>query len=74
MSETTSRDDARSATVPARVAAGYCDRCDLLVGLSGVHVVAVDEPSLGWLRVVVETPAAPMGCRSCGVVAVARGR
>lgn len=23
---------------------------------------------------MVETPAAPMGCRSCGVVAVARGR
>ena len=74
MSEPTARDDARSCTEPARVRSCYCDRCDLLVGLPGVHVVAVEEPAPGRLQVVVETPAAPMGCRSCGVVAVARGR
>jgi len=66
-------DQACSATLPARVAVGSCDRCDLLVSLPGVHMVTVDEPQHGQLR-VVETPAAPMGCRSCGVVAVARGR
>ena len=48
------------------------------MGLPGVHVVAVavavEEPAPGRLRVVVQAPAAPMGCRTCGVVAVARGR
>ncbi|MGJ7441319.1 ISL3 family transposase [Aquipuribacter sp. MA13-6] len=44
------------------------------MGLPGVHVVAVDQPAPGRLRVVVETPTEPMGCHECGVVAVARGR
>ncbi len=74
MSEPTARDDARSATCPAAVGACYCDRCDLLLGLDGVHVIAAEVTDDGSLRVVVETPAVPMGCRRCGVVARARGR
>lgn len=51
----------------------YCDRCDLLVGLDGFHVIDVEERS-GVVHVVVETPAEPMGCRSCGVIAHSHGR
>ena len=74
MSQPTACDDARSCPVRARATVGYCGRCDLLVGLPGVHVIVVSEPVDGVLRVVVETPTEPMGCRSCGVVARARGR
>ncbi|PZT87611.1 MAG: hypothetical protein DI630_34145 [Gordonia sp. (in: high G+C Gram-positive bacteria)] len=58
--------DARSATCP-------CSRCDLLLGLDGVHVEHVDRRD-DLLIVTVSTPAAPTGCSSCGVVATARGR
>ena len=74
MSEPTARDDARSCTCSAHVGSRYCDRCDLLLGLNGVHVIAVEVSGDGGLRVVVETPASPMGCRECGVLARARGR
>jgi len=57
-----------------RVSGGYCDRCDLLVGLDGLHVTAVERDDGGGLTVTVESAAAPMGCRSCGVVAHAHGR
>lgn len=53
---------------------GYCDRCDLLVGLDGLHVTAVERDDGGGLTITVESAAAPMGCRSCGVVAHAHGR
>ncbi len=51
----------------------YCDRCDLLVGLEGYHVVAVtrDGPAL---VVTIEAPPGPMGCPGCGVVALSHGR
>ncbi len=29
-------------TLCCRVRGGYCDRCDLLVGLGGLHVIGVD--------------------------------
>jgi len=74
VSEPTARDDARSCTCSAHVGSRYCDRCDLLLGLNGVHVIAVEVSGDGGLRVVVETPASPMGCRECGVLARARGR
>lgn len=46
----------------------YCDRCDLLVGLPGLHVIGVErEP--GRLQITVESPSTVMGCPSCGVVA-----
>ena len=50
-----------------------CARCDLLLGLDGVHVEAVERgPTL--LSVTVSTPWQLMGCPVCGVVAVGRGR
>jgi transposase len=53
----------------------YCPRCDLLVGLDGLHVLSVDrDEEAGLLRVVVESPSGPMGCRSCGVIAESHGR
>jgi transposase len=55
----------------------YCTRCDLLVGLDGLHVVAVGEVTTergSRVRVDVESPARVEGCRSCGVVARSHGR
>ena len=49
----------------------YCARCDLLVGLDGLHVTAVEDVTgkAGvYLRVQVESPARFEGCRVCGVV------
>ena len=51
----------------------YCDNCDQLVGLAGVHVVGVDRRSDG-LVVEVESASTVMGCPTCGVVARSHGR
>lgn len=51
----------------------YCDSCDLLVDLPGLHVIDVRELD-GRLLVTVESPAGLMGCPECGVVAVSHGR
>jgi transposase len=57
-----------------RVHGGYCQRCDVLVGLPGLHVTGIERNDTG-LRVQVESgPAAVMGCPVCGVVAYAHGR
>ena len=53
--------------------AAYCGNCDLLVGLDGLHVLSVDAGGER-LRVRVESPPGPMGCPTCGVVAVSHGR
>ena len=53
---------------------GYCDRCDLLVGLDGLRVIAVARDDHGALTVAVESERAVMGCPSCGVVAHGHGR
>ncbi|HRA07891.1 ISL3 family transposase [Phycicoccus elongatus] len=53
---------------------GYCDRCDLLVDLPGLRVVVVERDARDRLVVTVESPPGPMGCPSCGVVAVGHGR
>lgn len=58
--------DACSAACP-------CSRCDLLLGLDGVHVEDVDRRD-ELLIVTVSSPAAPAGCPSCGAVATGRGR
>ena len=76
MSEPTACAPARSCPDPS-VAAAYCDRCDLLVGLDGFHVLDVAErhgPRGPWLRVVVESAPQVMGCPTCGVVAGSHGR
>lgn len=61
-----------------RLAGGYCDRCDLLVGLDGLRVTAVEgdegDDRGGRLTVTVESSPGPMGCSRCGVVAVRHGR
>ena len=50
-----------------------CSRCDLLLGLDGVHVEHVERGPTS-LTVTVSTPWHLMGCPACGVVAEARGR
>jgi transposase len=62
-----------SGCASARSAACPCLRCDLLLGLDGVHVEHVDRRD-GLLVVTVSSPATPTGCPSCGVVATGRGR
>jgi transposase len=55
----------------------YCDRCDLLVGLAGFHVVEVAEQETRRgvvLRVAVESPPREGGCPVCGVIASSHGR
>ena len=52
----------------------YCDRCDLLVGLPGLHVIKVVRDRDPGLVVTVESPPAPMGCPQCGVIAASHGR
>ncbi|MGH9102519.1 MAG: ISL3 family transposase [Acidimicrobiales bacterium] len=54
--------------------AGYCDRCDLLVGLEGLHVTGVGRDDAGGLRVTVETPQRKMGCPACGSIVHSHGR
>ena len=51
----------------------YCDRCDLLVGLPGLHVIGVERDP-GGLQITVESAPTVMGCPSCGVVAGSHGR
>lgn len=59
-----------AARCPARA---YCDNCDLLVGLGGLHVLEV-ERGRDRLTVTVESTPTVMGCPRCGVVAVSQGR
>ena len=76
MSEPTACARARSCP-DSSAAAAYCDRCDLLVGLGGFHVLEVaegDGKRGPLLRVVVESPVRVMGCPTCGVVAGSHGR
>lgn len=68
MSEPTACARARSRPDPS-----YCDRCDLLVGLDGFHVIEVVEHP-GRMQVVVESAPEPMGCRACGVIVGSHGR
>src|SRR5664280_330534 len=52
----------------------YCSRCDLLVGLDGLHVTAVARDGAGQLAVSVESALSVGGCPGCGVVAHSHGR
>ena len=51
----------------------YCSRVDTLVGLDGVHVIAVARCGAK-VTLTVETPWERQGCRRCGVVALSHGR
>ena len=57
---------------PAR--GGYCDRCDLIIGVPGLHVTAAERDAHGRLVVTVESEPTVMGCPSCGVLARGHGR
>lgn len=66
-----------TASAYACSAVCYCSRCDLLVGLDGLHVTAAEEVTGRrgpCLRVAVESPARVEGCRVCGVVMRSHGR
>lgn len=39
-----------------RAAGGYCQRCDILVGLDGIHVVAAEHVSSQLCRVGESAP------------------
>ena len=53
---------------------GYCARCDVLVGLEGLHVLEVVRDDGGGLIVDVESAPALMGYPACGVLARGHGR
>jgi len=50
-----------------------CPRCDVLLGLDGVHVIGVQRQERR-LRVTVQSPWQLMGCPDGGVVALSTGR
>jgi len=60
-------------TTCCAVGGTYCARIDAVFNLPGVHVVDVgwdgDRPTL-----TIETDPVPVGCPSCGMVAVGHGR
>lgn len=57
----------------APTTADPCSRCDVLVGLDGVHVETVERDA-ALMTVTVSTTWQLMGCPDCGVVAPSRGR
>lgn len=65
--------DVTGCAAAPTTASDPCSRCDLLLGLDGVHVEAV-ERSADLVLVTVATPWQLMGCPGCGVVARSRGR
>lgn len=52
----------------------YCGRCDLIIGVAGLHVTAADRDDRGRLVVTVESEPTVMGCPVCGVLARGHGR
>ena len=50
-----------------------CSRCDVLLGVEGVHVEAVERDE-ATMTVTVSSPWQLMGCPSCGVICPSRGR
>ena len=51
----------------------YCPRCDALIDLPGLHVIAV-ERDVGRITVEVETAPGEGYCPDCGVLAMSHGR
>ena len=63
------------STACCRAREGYCQRCDLLVGVPGLHVVGVERDDVVGLRLEVGSRRPEvMGCPVCGVVAQGHGR
>ncbi|MFV0374699.1 MAG: hypothetical protein ACK5KK_11480, partial [Microbacterium sp.] len=65
--------DSMGCAVRCASDSSYCVRCDLLVGLDGLHVVGVGRDE-GLLVIDAESPPGPVGCPGCGVVAESAGR
>ena len=57
-----------------RARGSYCERCDVLEGLDGPRVTAVERDDGGRLVVEVESEPTVVGCPACGVVAHGHGR
>ena len=55
------------------VSLGRCDRCDLLVGLAGFHLMSVARRECG-LVLDIESCDRCAGCPGCGVIAHGHGR
>ena len=55
------------------VSLNRCDRCDLLVGLEGFHLVAAARREYG-LMLDIESCDRRAGCPGCGVIAQGDGR
>jgi transposase len=67
----------RSTRPGAETAGDYCANCDLLVGLAGLHVVAVEHVQARRgeaLVITIESAPTVTGCPACGVVARSHGR
>ena len=57
----------------AAFADGYCNNCDVLVGLPGLRVTSAARNG-DRLAVILESPPSVRGCPDCGVVAASHGR
>lgn len=66
-------EDLSDPTLCCRARGGYSDRCDLLLGLDGLHAIGVDREDGGALTVAVESAADVVDCPTCGVLAHAHG-
>lgn len=55
-------------------ASNYCDRCDVLVGLNPLRVVALDQDEQCRLTVTVESEFGALACRACGENATGHDR
>lgn len=53
-------------TLCCRARGDYCDRCDLLVGLDGLHVIGVERDDGGRLVVEVESESSADGVSGLG--------
>ncbi|MDU7360308.1 MAG: ISL3 family transposase [Propionibacteriaceae bacterium] len=62
-----------NSTCACPVALNRCDRCDLLLGLPGLHLISVDRARTGFL-LEVESCDPVAGCPGCGVIAAGHGR
>ena len=60
-------------TCPCCASLGRCGRCDLLVGMEGLHMIALARRESG-LVLDIESCDPVAGCPGCGVIAQGHGR